>query len=221
MNKKNINRALFLTKVIKLPVKKIFTFWDTRFPYIIASGIGEDETVIRSGNLLCEKPAFWVPGSHEEGLHGFSKEAVEFMHSQFRTELNKLLVMGYQFKNNFESMHTVSLSLSSAIENILLQHSNGDTAIFTTPDDIWSFGLIKTSFEIMENSFAQNLLDLKERGYLKSEQQKRVDEIEILFEEAENNTIYIKELGNKLQEYGLYEEYESRFYTLIQKMKKF
>ena len=57
--------------------------------------------------------------------------------------------------------------------------------------------------------------DLEERGFFKTTEERINEEIEFLFSEAQTNKAYIKELADRLQEYGLFEKYEDRFFKLV------
>ena len=90
-----------------------------------------------------------------------------------------------------------------------------DVAILLAPERNWSLSLLKLAFEVVNNSYRTNVVDLQERGYFRSEQERQNSEIELLFEEAALHKEVISELGEKLQEFNLFEQYEDRFFMLV------
>ena len=153
-----------------------------------------------------------------EMFKGFSDDAIEFARQEYQSAFAKLKGLGYQFKNEFQSEEFYDLALEQLLDNISSQ-SNEDTlkstAILSCPNDLWNFSLLKVSFDIIAKSAPTNFQDLSERGFFTSDEEKQKQEIEVLFSEAQNNSRYIKELGNKLQKYGLFAEYEERFFQLV------
>ncbi|MEM7184919.1 MAG: hypothetical protein AAF518_28755 [Spirochaetota bacterium] len=217
MEPDNINRAIHLTHIFQLPERKIFTFGDTKFSYFILSYL-EDRLVLRKGNLNCFKPTIISSESLMEMFKGFSQDAIEFAQQEYQSAFAKLKGLGYQFKNEFQSEEFYDLALEQLLDNIssqISEDSRKSTAILSCPNDLWNFSLLKVSFDIIAKSAPTNFQDLSERGFLTSDEEKQKQEIEVLFSEAQNNRRYIKELGNKLQKYGLFSEYEERFFQLV------
>lgn len=217
MEPEKINRAIHLTNIFRRPERKIFTFGDTNFFYFILSFL-ENRLILRKGNLKCYKPTIISSESLLDMFKGFSADAVQFAEKQFSTPLSRLKVLGYQFKNEFLSEDYYNLSLEQLLDNITDNTPDEElksTAILSSPNDIWNISLVKVAFEIIIHSANDNFQDLADRGYFTTSEQRQKQEIETLFAECEHNKSYIKELGKKLQEYGLFSEYEERFFRLV------
>lgn len=208
---------MYLTNVIHSPKSKIFTFGDTHFRYFVLSPL-EKYTVLRRGELICYKPTIVTPESFHETFEGFSRDAIDFVEQKYSQALSKLRVLGYQFKNqlNKEEMYNQNIEdLTDKILNVELnEDSNSNTTLMVVPNDIWTVSIMKIAFELITKSFPNNIQDLEDRGYFLTRKQREKNEIELLFSEAIENKSYIKELGKKLQEYNLFEEYEDRFFEL-------
>jgi len=219
MQNRNFSRALHLTKILQSPEKKIFTFGETSFQFVILSALGSDSTFLRKGNLHCEKPKIISPETIIQTFSGFSEEAARFAREQFHDQLNKLKGLGYQFKNILQKEESYNETFLSVQERVLSEKKSiiYDRAVLKAPVDLWQLALIKASFEIIRKSFSENLQDFSDRGYFLSEEQKRVNEIEILFEEAQQNNDYIHELAQTLQHYNVFKDYEERFFKIANK----
>lgn len=207
---------MFLTNILRAPKKKIFTFGDTDFDYLIVSK-QENQSIVRKGNLNCGKPILITPESLLNTLQGFSEDAVRFAESEFAKIISKLRGLGYQFKNELKNREVYNRPVEEMLDSLMkdssIEHNN--SAIITAPDDIWALSLLKVSFEIVNNSFSGNIQDLEDRDMFRSDAEKKREEIETLFAEAKENKAYIKELGKKLQDYELFSEYEDRFFSLL------
>jgi hypothetical protein len=213
-----ITRGNYLTKIIKVPQRKIFTFGDTSFDYLVVSGVNE-KSILRKGSLNCSKPTILTAERLMKLFEGFSEDAIQFAEEKYANILSKLRGLGYQFQNNLKQKEEYSLTIEEVIQNILKEQTSEEknVALVSAPNDIWNVGLVKVSFEIIGNSFSGNMQDLEDRGYFQTTEEKQKIEIETLFQEASENRSYIDELARKLQEYGMFEEYEARFFALVRK----
>ena len=215
-------RTLKLTKIIKAPIQKIFTFWDTEFNYFIISGnfstTENEKSVLRQGVLQCRKPAIITPHDFSQFFSGFDEISETFAKENYHAQLEKLRVLGYQFKNTLHKQEKLMLSQRELIKRVIEENQrNHNATILSAPDDIWNLALTRAAIEIVTHSASQNIQDLSERGFFKTEEEKIREEIEIKFAEAANDRNLLNELGKALQDYNLYEEYEDRFYSLLQK----
>lgn len=215
MSRPRLNRAMLLSRIVKMPSQQIFTFGETSFEYIILTPENDSRCLIRRGNLVSGKPAIVTPGSLVNSLEGFEGEGVEAVKEFYGRLLEKLRVLGYRFENRPEKLSEAGMPLKELTEKILADESENDTAVVTSPPDLWAGALLKVSLEIVKASFSDNMTDLDERGYFLTETERNRREIEILFEEAAENRAYLGELSDKLRDYGLFEEYEDRFFSLV------
>ncbi len=220
MNEKDLIRALRLTKIIRRPVQKIFTFWDTEFEYTIVSA-GEQGSVLRHGKLVCQKPVIITPETLRENFSGFSPEALKLFERDHPELFQRLRGMGYQVTNSLRQREEYSLEVDVLLERVRSQMpaENPQLALLLTPDDLWMFGILKLTAEVIRKSAPGNYRDFDERGYFRTEEERQREEIEILFAEARENPNYIKELGDTLQRYGLFEQYEDRFFSLLKYLR--
>lgn len=210
-------RAMHLTKVLRYPEQTIFTFWDTDFTYSIASSAKEQSAKLRTGKLRCNKPTIITPETLKETFQGFSNGAVEFALEKYADILSKVKMLGYQFSHELSKVEEYSENAFHLADRILKESKKTDktTAILISPNDLWEISLVKIMFEVIKKSFKGNVSDLTERGFFRTEQERKKTEIEILFSEAAENRQYIDELAERLKEYNLFEEYEERFFSFF------
>ena len=219
MSEASFRRAVRLTKVIMSPKTKIATFWTTKFKYYIISKVDEHHSILRTGTIHCDKPTIITPETLLNTFEGFSQQDIEFAEHISGDEIAKIKVLGYQFKNQLEAKKKLATPYKILIQNIKRKEgkSINDIAILSAPEDIWSLSITKLTMDAVFNSFPENVRDLEERGFFMSESERQHKEIEILFAEAseEKSKEVIDELGEALQNYGLFEQYEDRFFKLV------
>lgn len=216
-NKNQHQRAYFLSEIISLPEQNIYTFGETDFLYFIISKEGDDLVSLRKGRLVCGKPAIITPETLQRTMQGFLPEAVDYIKNHYPDLLSKIRMLGYQISSELFSEEKLHQSEGQVIENIKTVHKNQliKTGIGRSPNDLWNTTALKIGVEVIKRSVPGNIRDLEERGYFLSDDEKIRNEIEILFEEAAINRAYFKDLGDLLQSSGLFEEYEDRFFALV------
>lgn len=212
-----LQEALLKTRVLRLPKQRIFTFWDTQFQYHIVSKNSEETSLIKSGSFSCTRPVILNPTDAEEHFQGFDNSSRRFAQEHYKHLTRRLINLGYRFENRFEKENLLQENIKLALERLLDDSSldNKTSVIIQTEKDFEQLGLIRAAMEMILRSLPQNFRELKEHGLLDDEQQRHRSEIEILFYEAEHMGIHKKELGKRLQAYGLFEEYEERFFKLF------
>ena len=219
MGSKNFRKAMTLTNVIVAPKKKIATFWVTKFKYYVVSQIDSSRSVLRTGVIDCSQPTIITPNTFLETFEGFSSEDIDFAEQISGREIERIKILGYQFKNHLKEKKDLNSSAINVIKSIKKQEAKhlSNIAIISAPNDVWSLALTKFAMETIFKSFHGNVRDLEERGFFMTDQEKRESEIEFLFNDIKKTKKreLFNELGEKLQEYGLFEQYEDRFFKLF------
>ena len=223
------------TVVVQSPQQRIFTFWETRFQYYVLcrrktpdKELSESPMALKSyegnvasftlrkGELICSKPKIVLPDQANDLFKGFSSEADDFAQGHFEEDYRQLSSLGYTFENHLIDKKNINENKQDILNK--LAHENAkklDVAILLASEKHWSLSLLKLAFEAVNNSYRTNVVDLQERGYFRSEREQQESEIELLFEDAELHKEVISELGEKLQEFNLFEQYEDRFFRLV------
>ncbi|MBI3602505.1 MAG: hypothetical protein HY209_06410 [Candidatus Omnitrophica bacterium] len=162
-------KALKETEIIRSRVLSLQTFADTHVPYILlsASSINMGDTVVRSGEVLVQKPSLILPPNIPQ-LEGFEMEDQPVLDTD--AMINFLLVRGVslpsmKYNNKTSSLDIFEGRLDEAIKhynNQLQAHENTTTGLLIGPQEVWPFSLmIFICSQIAKNSSAdiRKLLD--------------------------------------------------------------
>jgi len=146
---KTWEKALRNTEVIRTRIKALMTSGTTYVPYILLSesAVSSDDTVVRKGEVIVEKPTLIVPPNNPqfEGFEFDEKDEIEQ-----NTVINFLLVRGIMFPslkydNKISSLDIFEGKLSTAIkhyESLLQQKENVNTGLIAGPQDVWQYSLL-------------------------------------------------------------------------------
>ncbi|MFC1920489.1 hypothetical protein ACFLYQ_02050 [Chloroflexota bacterium] len=227
---KRIEYAVTQTKILRAPRRNLYTFGTTNIYYYIVtepaySELMPDisETVIREGRVIAERPKIVTP-YYLTHLEGFSPEAKRYFEALAEEHGANLQGLIYSYRNEPKEMNIVSNNLTSVVEklNEKIDKSNDPlAAIIKGEDDLWDVSLMKFIYEVTRSSAPHNLRQLGRRGLLDMDSggtavdtRKKIDK---LFEQVENGKLEPSELKDELDRWGLFEEYEDRFFSLFGK----
>lgn len=221
MQEKDIfENAIKNTIILKMPRRNISTFGTTNIDYYLLSKAGKN-TKIREGKVISQCPEIIKPAEISELFEGFGDYADKYGKEIFEIFGKNMKILNYRFKNQPK---TTSESVSSMqevfkkISNELDKNGNNLAAIIKGDEDTWQIAIMKFIIEMTLKSAGGNINELQERGLFPDESgipQNIRNRIEYLFEEAKKNKIKRSELGKLLNDYGLFKEYEDRFFRLF------
>jgi hypothetical protein len=220
---KQLKLILSTTKILQSPKHRLSTFGNTRIRYFFISEVtGMDErSRLREGIVLAERPKIITPDSMRDRFEGFGKGAEEFGEWLGRQYGFSIRGLEYQFKNQESTVHVEHSPVRELAERIkkdLAGRDLGQSALIEGPDDAWQISLMKFILEESMASFDPNMRELHEHGFFDGPQgalQNRRREIEALLFKARSDRALIPILGRKLQDHGLFSEYEDRFFSLF------
>ncbi|MDD5628574.1 MAG: hypothetical protein PHU21_05890, partial [Elusimicrobia bacterium] len=206
-------------KVLRAPSHALATFGATRLTYHLVSPVEElkDRTRLRRGTVLSDKPKIITPDACAKRFQGFGRQAPEFARWLTPAYRDLLRALEYNFKN--QDLRTRVLAgppqdVAGRIIADLERREAGDEAVIGCPDAAWGLALMKFTLDHTARSFPLQVRDLERRGLFDpsgKEADRRRKEIERLFAAAREDRAALDQLGRKLREYGLFEEYEDRF----------
>ncbi len=170
----DIRYAAEMTRVIYEPDRRIDTFGDTRFNFLMISEVMDDVNVVRvrSGWVEAEKPKIIRPSIYREvSTEGFSDEAKRFFEwlSKNGPGFLTLLEYGFQFRRSEVNEELLHEPLESVRGRLLEQVRNGDDsfmALIEGVDDAWEVSLLKFTVEMIQKSHEINIFDFKRKGLL-------------------------------------------------------
>jgi hypothetical protein len=220
--------AIANTEVLVAPEKLLETFDTTVINYhlLCEKMDSVNQIRVREGRVHAERPQVLAPAYVERVLlDGFGEEAQGYI-DWLRGHISDLtfLKYGFRFKKEEVSESTIHESFETALARVKRHvEEKGDplTAIIKGVDDSWETCLLKFVTDTIRKSAPQNFRDLKRGRFL--EDRNGVPhavhlEIEKDFEEVGTDSTKMKTLAEKLRHYGIFEQYEDRFYELVRRI---
>ncbi len=142
------SKALKETEIIRTRILGLQTFDQTHVPYMLlsASSINPGDTVIRSGEVLVDRPSLILP-PHIPQFEGFAFDALEGSEDAL---INFLLVRGVslpslKYNNKTNQLDIFEGKVDEAIKhygNRLQREENTSTGLIVAPEDVWQFSLL-------------------------------------------------------------------------------
>jgi len=223
-----IEYAVRHTEILRPPKQSLATFGTTNVNYYLVTEPAYSElvknvteTVIREGRVIAERPRIITP-YYLSRLEGFSSDAKRYFDMLFRTHGPDTPGMFYTYKNEPKELTIVSDDLLSVVNKLNAEiDRRGDplTSIIRGEDELWDVSLMKFIFEMTRSSLRDNVLQMGKRGLLDIDSRgipvdARV-RIEELFRQVSKGEREPSELKEELDRWGLFEEYEDRFFTIF------
>ena len=218
------------TEIVLLPTRHLETFGTTTLNYHLVSELMDttNQIRVREGRMLASQPQIITPQAYSKiFLEGFGEEASRYMDwlKEHETEV-RILQYGYRLKQEAFSEHLVSDKIESVVKRVeaeVKEKGNPLSAVIKGVDDPWDVCLVRLFWEIVQGSAKTNIQQLQKRRFFDDAGgvPKGVrDELEKGFLAASKDVSLINRLGQKLQSYGLFDEYQDRFFSLVKASKK-
>lgn len=217
-----ILEAITNTRVLKAPKQNLSTFGSTNIYYYLITELVEHTSIIREGRVIAAKPKIVTPTYliNLEGFSGPAKRYIEMMAEKNPQEPG----IFYTYKNEPFTMNIVSEPTEQILEKIEKQiNISGDplTAIIKGVEEMWDVSLLKFTFELTQRSFYNNVIEMQRNGLFQIDQRglpldaRRY--IEELFQKTKQDPSYASELVAELKRWGVFAEYQDRFFSLFRK----
>lgn len=225
-----IEHAIRHTEVLRPPRQNLATFGTTNIYYYLVTEPsyrelveGENETVVREGRVLAERPKVVTP-SYLANVEGFSEHAKRYLEMIIREHGQHSLGLFYGYKNEPGEMAILSSDLNSVVHRLEEKiDKEGDllTTIIKGVDELWDVSLMKFIFEVTGHSLSSNVSELGKRGLLNVDRggvpmDARLS-IEQLFGLVNKGELDPSELKLELDRWSLFGEYEDRFLRLFRR----
>ena len=173
----NIQYALETTRVLLEPDRRIDTFGDTRFEFLLLSELMDrtGEIRVRTGEMEALRPRILRPDSLQEiELEGFGDKAREQMDAliekmQAQGKDLAFLRYGFRFRSGQVQEEIVHDSMEVVRDRVLedaRRLGNPARAVIEGVDDAWEVSVFKFAFELIRQSWAINRFDFHRRGLL-------------------------------------------------------
>jgi hypothetical protein len=220
------------TEILRHPKQHLSTFGVTNIYYYLITNpvyselVGDvNETVIREGRVIAERPKIVTP-YYLTHLEGFSYDARRYFDTLLRMHGPDTPGLFYTYKNEPKGLNIVSDDWQAVVDR--LNHEidkKGDplASIIRGQDDLWDVSLLKFIYEITSRSVQSNITQLGSRGLLGMSHggipigaRQRIEE---LFDQVAQGERPVHELELELNRWGVFEEYQDRFFTLVKKWR--
>jgi hypothetical protein len=220
------------TEIIRHPRQHLATFGVTNIYYYLLteptySEISNDvnETVIREGRVIAERPKIVTP-YYLTNLEGFSYDARQYFEKLLMLHGPNAPGLFYTYKNEPKSLNIVSEkwpALVAKLNDEIDKKADPLATIIKGQDDLWDVSLLKFIYEITSRSVQSNIAQLGSRGLLEMSHGGIPvgvrQSIEDMFHRAGRGDIKVYELERELNHWGVFEEYQDRFFALVKGRK--
>ncbi len=213
------------TEVVLMPRQTLETFGATRLKYHLVSELMDsvNRIRIREGSIQSHRPQIITPAYYaNEILEGFGPEAREYA-DWLREHAKDVHILEYGFKVQKTEIneHIVSGPVADILAQVKQSAEDKKdplVGVIRGVDEPWDVCLLKFMVDVIRQSMPRNIRDITRRrlwddsdGVPKGVR----EDIERRFLLASRNAALVKPLGALLRKFGLFEEYEDRFFALV------
>ncbi len=218
------------TEVKVMPTRHLETFGTTVLHYHLISQLMDsvDQVRIREGKLQAGKPQIITPEAYSRtALEGFGDEARKYVDWLKEHEKDiRILQYGYTLRQEAFTENVVTDTIDAVVGRVTqLVAAKADplSAVVLGVDDPWDVCLVRLFWEVIQKSALPNIREMQKQKFFDDEggvpRGVRSD-VEESFRAANRNPALIPALGHKLHTYGLFEDYEDRFFALVKAHRK-
>jgi hypothetical protein len=218
------------TEVKLMPTRHLETFGATVLNYYLISELMDsvDRVRVREGRLHANKPQIITPEAYSRtALEGFGDEARKYVDWLKEHEQDiRILQYGYTLRQEAFTENILTESLEAVVARVTANvkaAADPLSAVVVGVDDPWDVCLVRLFWEVIQKSALPNIRDMQRRSLFDDEggvPRGVRGEIEQAFRSANKEPSRIPALGHKLHTYGLFEEYEDRFFSLVKSHRR-
>lgn len=217
-----IRYAVERTELIRPPKQNLATFGATTIRYYLITELAEGINAVREGNVFAERPRIVTP-AYLINVEGFSEQAGEYIRMMARDHPHEPGVF-YRYRNEPSEMNVVAEPLNEVIGKLsahIDEQRNSLSAIVKGVEELWDVSLLTFIYHLTMSSLSANVADFHGRGWLEMDSggvpRDARNHIEALFGQVLENISRAPELVMELNRWGLFREYQDRFFALFHK----
>jgi len=217
-----IKNALEQTELIRAPRRELDTFGSSVIDYYVVTELVGNLSVVRDGKVFAEKPKIVTP-AYLVNVEGFSEQAKKYISMMARERPYESGIF-YRYKNEPGGMNVISEPIKQVIDNLnsrVEDQQNPLSTIIKGVEELWDVSLLMFIYELTSKSVRTNMAEFNRRGLLDMDAsgvpEGARDYIEELFEKASRNLSQAPELVVELNRWGLFPEYQDRFFALFRR----
>jgi len=223
-----IEYAVRNTVVLRPPKQTLSTFGTTNVYYYLLSEPSysditevENETVVREGRVLSERPRVVTP-SYLVNVEGFSDHARRYLEMVISEHGPHTPGLFYGYRNEPTSTSIVTTGMQDVFHRIdedIEKEGTALTTIIKGVDELWDVSLMKFVFDMTRVSAGGNAYELGRKGLLSVDASgvsadARIT-IEHLFELVRKGDLDPAALKMELDRWDVFDEYQDRFFRLF------
>jgi len=215
-----IKYALENTELVRGPQQNLSTFGSSVVDYYVVTELVGNISVVRDGKVIAERPKIVTP-AYLVNIEGFSEQARKYIAMMARERPHESGIF-YRYKNEPKGMNVVSEPINQVISKLSSQieeEHNPLSTIIRGVEEVWDVSLLMFIYELTTKSVRTNVAEFNRRGFLDMDAsgvpEGARDYIEELFEQASRNLSRAPELVSELNRWGLFPEYQDRFFALF------
>jgi hypothetical protein len=215
-----VRYALQNTELVRAPQQSLATFGSSVVDYYVVTELVGNASVVRDGKVIAERPRIVTP-AYLVNVEGFSDQARRYIAMMARDRPHDSGIF-YRYKNEPKGMNVVSEPVKQVISKLSSQieeERNPLSTIIRGVEELWDVSLLMFIYELTTKSVSTNVAEFNRRGFLDIDSggvpQGARDYIEELFEQAGRNLARAPELVAELNRWGLFGEYQDRFFALF------
>ncbi|MFO7995751.1 MAG: hypothetical protein R6U93_01160 [Dehalococcoidia bacterium] len=217
-----IKYALEHTELIRAPRRELDSFGSSVIDYYVVTELVGNISVVRDGKVIAERPKIVTP-AYLVNVEGFSEQARKYLAMMARESPYESGIF-YRYKNEPKGMNVVSEPAGQVINKLsskIEEQSNPLSTIIKGVEELWDVSLLMFIYELTTRSVRTNLAEFDRRGFLDMDASGvplgAREHIEELFERARHDLSRVPELAVELHRWGLFLEYQDRFFTLFKR----
>ncbi|TEU17199.1 MAG: hypothetical protein E3I25_03415 [Dehalococcoidia bacterium] len=217
-----IKHALDQTELIRAPRRELDTFGSSVIDYYVVTELVGNLSVVRDGKVIAERPKIVTP-AYLVNVEGFSEQAKKYISMMARERPYESGIF-YRYKNEPGGMNVVSEPIKQVIDKLssqLEEQHNPLSTIIKGVEELWDVSLLMFIYELTNKSARTNMAEFNRKGFLDIDSsgvpEGARDYIEELFEKASRNLSRAPELVIELNRWGLFPEYQDRFFALFRR----
>jgi len=217
-----IKYALEHTELVRGPQQNLATFGSSIIDYYVVTELVGNLSVVRDGKVIAERPKIVTP-AYLINVEGFSEQAKKYIAMMARERPYESGIF-YRYKNEPKGMNVVSEPVRQVISKLRSQieeERNPLSTIIRGVEELWDVSLLMFIYELTTKSVRADVAEFNRRGFLDIDAsgvpQGARDYIEELFEQAGRNLSRAPELVIELNRWGLFPEYQDRFFALFRR----
>jgi hypothetical protein len=212
------------TEVISVPERRLETFGATMVNYHLVTEMMDsvDKVRVRVGKLKAFRPEIITPQSIDEMmLEGFGSEARDYA-DWLHKHAQEMQILKYGFKVQKQEINDYILTdaLQTVVDRVkdeVAGRADPLGAILVGVDRPWEVCLLKLMVELVQNSVAGNIQDIRQQ------QRDRKAQLHVQIEQsflvASRDASKVPELADLLKRNGLFERFEDRFFAVVRASK--